>query len=59
MPGQRSAPPHRQAAPPPKKKRDEDETDKAMIDKLRDLHRNLFMRHVHQEMAKIWEKKDP
>ena len=41
------------------KKRAEDETDKAMIDKLRDLHRNLFMRHVHQEMAKIWEKKGP
>ena len=41
------------------KKRAEDETDKVMIDKIRDLHRNLFMRHVHQEMAKIWEKKGP
>jgi len=40
------------------KQREEDEADKERIDKLRDLHRNVFMRHVHQELAKIWEKKE-
>ena len=40
------------------KQRTEDEADKERIDKLRDLHRNVFMRHVHQELAKIWEKKE-
>ena len=40
------------------KQRTEDEADKERIDKLRDPHRNVFMRHVHQELAKIWEKKE-
>jgi flagellar motor switch protein FliG len=40
------------------KQREEDEEDKARIDQLRDLHRNVFMKHVHQELAKIWDKKE-
>ena len=40
------------------KQREEDETDKVQIDQLRDLHRNVFMKHVHQELAKIWHKKE-
>jgi flagellar motor switch protein FliG len=40
------------------KQREEDETDKVGIDQLRDLHRNVFMKHVHQELAKIWHKKE-
>ena len=40
------------------KQREEDEEDKNRIDQLRDLHRNVFMKHVHQELAKIWDKKE-
>ncbi len=40
------------------KQREEDDADKERINQLRDLHRNVFMRHVHQELAKIWNKKD-
>ena len=40
------------------KQREEDEESKLRIDQLRDLHRNVFMRHVHIELGKIWEKKD-
>ena len=38
------------------KERDEDEEAKSRIEQLRDLHRNVFMRHVHVELGKIWEK---
>ena len=40
------------------KEREEDEEAKLRIDQLRNLHRNVFMRHVHIELGKIWEKKD-
>ena len=40
------------------KQREEDEEAKERIDQLRNLHRNVFMRHVHFELGKIWEKKD-
>ena len=40
------------------KQREEDEEAKLRIDQLRNLHRNVFMRHVHTELGKIWEKKD-
>ena len=40
------------------KQREEDEEAKLRIDQLRNLHRNVFMRHVHIELGKIWEKKD-
>jgi len=38
------------------KQREEDEEAKLRIEQLRNLHRNVFMRHVHYELAKIWEK---
>ena len=41
------------------KERDEDEEAKSRIEQLRDLHRNVFMRHVHVELGKIWEKQEP
>ena len=40
------------------KQREEDEEAKLRIDQLRDLHRNVFMRHVHVELGKLWEKRD-
>ena len=40
------------------KQREEDEEAKLRIDQLRNLHRNVFMRHVHFELGKIWEKRD-
>ena len=40
------------------KERDEDEEAKSRIEQLRDLHRNVFMRHVHVELGKIWEKSE-
>ena len=40
------------------KQREEDEEAKLRIEQLRNLHRNVFMRHVHYELAKIWEKQD-
>ena len=40
------------------KQREEDEEAKLRIEQLRNLHRNVFMRHVHIELGKIWEKKD-
>jgi len=40
------------------KQREEDEEAKLRIEQLRDLHRNVFMRHVHTELGKIWEKRD-
>ena len=40
------------------KERDEDEEAKTRIEQLRDLHRNVFMRHVHVELGKIWEKQE-
>ncbi len=40
------------------KQREEDEEGKLRIEQLRNLHRNVFMRHVHTELGKIWEKKD-
>ena len=40
------------------KQREEDEDAKLRIDQLRNLHRNVFMRHVHFELGKIWEKRD-
>ena len=40
------------------KQREEDEEGKLRIEQLRDLHRNVFMRHVHVELGKIWEKRD-
>ncbi len=40
------------------KERNEDEESKTRIDQLRDLHRNVFMRHVHVELGKIWEKQE-
>jgi hypothetical protein len=40
------------------KQREEDEADKERIEILRDLHRNVFMRHIHQELGKIWEKRE-
>ncbi len=40
------------------KQREEDEEAKQRIDQLRDLHRNVFMRHVHVELGKLWEKRD-
>ena len=40
------------------KQREEDEEAKLRIDQLRNLHRNVFMRHVHYELGKIWEKRD-
>ena len=40
------------------KQREEDEEQKLRIDQLRDLHRNVFMRHVHVELGKLWEKRD-
>ena len=40
------------------KQRDEDEEAKMRIEQLRDLHRNVFMRHVHVELGKIWEKQE-
>tara|TARA_Y100001970_G_scaffold292595_1_gene434562 strand:- start:1628 stop:3253 length:1626 start_codon:yes stop_codon:yes gene_type:complete len=40
------------------KQREEDDESKLRIDQLRNLHRNVFMRHVHYELGKIWEKRD-
>ncbi len=40
------------------KERNEDEDSKTRIEQLRDLHRNVFMRHVHVELGKIWEKQE-
>jgi len=40
------------------KQREEDEESKLRIEQLRNLHRNVFMRHVHVELGKLWEKKD-
>ncbi len=40
------------------KDRNEDEEAKTRIEQLRDLHRNVFMRHVHVELGKIWEKQE-
>ena len=40
------------------KQREEDDEAKLRIDQLRDLHRNVFMRHVHVELGKLWEKRD-
>ena len=40
------------------KQREDDEEAKLRIDQLRDLHRNVFMRHVHVELGKLWEKRD-
>ena len=40
------------------KQREEDDEAKLRIDQLRDLHRNVFMRHVHAELGKLWEKRD-
>ena len=40
------------------KQREEDEEAKMRIEQLRDLHRNVFMRHVHVELGKIWEKQE-
>ena len=40
------------------KQREEDDEAKLRIDQLRDLHRNVFMRHIHVELGKLWEKKD-
>ena len=40
------------------KQREEDEEAKLRIEQLRNLHRNVFMRHVQTELGKIWEKKD-
>ena len=40
------------------KERNEDEEAKTRIEQLRDLHRNVFMRHVHVELGKIWEKQE-
>ena len=40
------------------KQREDDEEAKLRIEQLRNLHRNVFMRHVHIELGKIWEKKD-
>jgi len=40
------------------KQREEDEEAKLRIEQLRNLHRNVFMRHVHVELGKIWEKQN-
>ena len=40
------------------KQREEDEEAKLRIVQLRNLHRNVFMRHVHVELGKLWEEKD-
>ena len=40
------------------KQREEDEEAKLRIEQLRNLHRNVFMRHVHIELGKIWDKKE-
>jgi len=40
------------------KQREDDEEAKLRIEQLRDLHRNVFMRHVHVELGKLWEEKD-
>jgi len=40
------------------KQREEDEEAKERIEQLRNLHRNVFMRHVHFELGKIWEKRE-
>ena len=40
------------------KQREEDEEAKLRIEQLRNLHRNVFMRHVHFELGKIWEKQN-
>ncbi|MBG55736.1 MAG: flagellar motor switch protein FliG [Deltaproteobacteria bacterium] len=40
------------------KERNEDEESKTRIEQIRDLHRNVFMRHVHVELGKIWEKQE-
>ena len=40
------------------KQREEDEEAKLRIEQLRNLHRNVFMRHVHYELGKIWEKRN-
>jgi flagellar motor switch protein FliG len=40
------------------KQREEDEEAKLRIEQLRNLHRNVFMRHVHSELLKIWNNKD-
>ena len=40
------------------KQREEDEEAKLRIEQLRNLHRNVFMRHVHVELGKLWEEKD-
>jgi len=40
------------------KQREEDDEAKLRIEQLRNLHRNVFMRHVHVELGKIWEEKD-
>ena len=40
------------------KQREEDDEAKLRIDQLRDLHRNVFMRHIHVELGKLWEKRD-
>ncbi len=40
------------------KQREDDEDPKLRIEQLRNLHRNVFMRHVHVELGKLWEEKD-
>ena len=40
------------------KQREDDEEAKLRIEQLRNLHRNVFMRHVHVELGKLWEEKD-
>ena len=40
------------------KQREDDEEAKLRIVQLRNLHRNVFMRHVHVELGKLWEEKD-
>ena len=40
------------------KQREEDDEAKLRIEQLRNLHRNVFMRHVHVELGKLWEEKD-
>ena len=38
------------------KQREDDEEAKLRIEQLRNLHRNVFMRHVHVELGKLWEE---
>jgi hypothetical protein len=40
------------------KQREEDDEAKLRIEQLMNLHRNVFMRHVHSELLKIWNNKD-